>query len=336
MLSLIILFLALINCISSEYFSRNGLIVDSSGRARIFHGTNFVQKAYPWYPSTLLSVENVKQMADWGFNTVRLGVMWTGVNPEIGVFNETYIGIINQILHNLEEHGIHALIDVHQDVLSSHFCLYDGAPTWVVDLSNSTAHAFPWPLAWDGSEPCPSSRPWGQNYLAEATGAAFQDLYDNVNGMRDYFEAFWTKVAASFKHNNILGYEIINEPWAGNIYAQPSLLLPGVAGRNNLQPFYDHVAGAIRAEDGTHLVFYEPVTWGMIFNGSLTGSGFSHVPGGASFAEKSVFSFHYYCWWYGDGKDFNRQTCDRMFGPKVFDQVAQDVQVGYCSFHYQL
>ena len=118
MLSLIILFLALINCISSEYFSRNGLIVDSSGRARIFHGTNFVQKAYPWYPSTLLSVENVKQMADWGFNTVRLGVMWTGVNPEIGVFNETYIGIINQILHNLEEHGIHALIDVHQDVLS--------------------------------------------------------------------------------------------------------------------------------------------------------------------------------------------------------------------------
>lgn len=266
-------------------------------------------------------------MASWGFNTARLGVMWTGVNPQPGVFNETYIGIISQILDNLEENGIKALIDVHQDVISSYFCLYDGAPTWIIDLSNSSTHDFPYPLAWDGVNPCPSSRGWSQNYFAEATGAAFQDLYDNTNGMRDYFGKFWAKVASSFKHKNILGYEIINEPWAGNIYAQPSLLLPGVAGKDNLQPFYDVIAENIRAEDSSHLVFYEPVTWGMIFNGTLTGSGFTHVPGGEQYANMSVFSFHYYCWWYGGGGEYNRQTCDRMFGPKVFDQAAEDVRV---------
>jgi endoglycosylceramidase len=312
---------------AAEYFAKDGFIYDSAGRVSFFHGTNFVQKGYPWYPEVLLSKDNVKQMASWGFNTVRLGVMWTGVFPEMGVYNATYMDVIGQILDNLEENGIRALIDVHQDVLSTHFCLYDGAPTWIVDMSNSSTHAFPWPLQWDGVNPCPADRAWGKNYFAEDTGAAFQDLYDNTNGMRDYFGQFWGRLASAFKGRDLLGYEIINEPWAGNIYAQPSLLLPGVAGANNLQPFYDEVVKYIRAEDASHLIFYEPVTWGMIFNGTLSGSGFTAVPGGAQYASKSVFSFHYYCWWYGDGKKFNRHTCDKMFGPKVFDQVAEDVRV---------
>ena len=269
----------------------------------------------------------MKEMAGWGFNTARVGVMWTGVNPEPNVYNETYIKIISDILDNLEANGINALIDVHQDVISSYFCLYDGAPTWLIDLSNSSTQPFPWPLEWDGTNPCPSTRAWGQNYFAEATGAAFQDLYDNTNGMRDYFNSFWQKIATAFKQKNVLGYEIINEPWAGDIYKQPSLLLPGVAGRDNLQPFYHEVAAAIREVDAAHLIFYEPVTWGMIFNGSLSGSGFTEVPGGAAYANKSVFSFHYYCWWYGNGGEYNRHTCDEMFGPKVFAQVAQDVKV---------
>jgi endoglycosylceramidase len=52
------------------------------------------------------------------------------------------------------------------------------------------------------------------------------------------------------------------EPWAGNIYKKPSLLLPGVAGSNNLQPLYDVIASAIREVDEEHIVMYEPVTWG--------------------------------------------------------------------------
>jgi endoglycosylceramidase len=249
------------------------------------------------------------------------------VEPSPGVFNETYIQIISDIIDNLEKHGIHPLIDVHQDVISTYFCLYDGAPTWLIDLSTSSKKEFPWPLEWDGTNPCPADRAWGKNYLAEATGAAFQDMYDNVNGMRDHFAIFYKKVASSLKNKDLLGYEIINEPWAGNIYSQPSLLLPGVAGSQNLLPFYDIISEEIRSIDDSHLIFYEPVTWGMIFNGSISGSGFTHVPGGSKYVSKSVFSFHYYCWWYGNDGEFNRHTCDEMFGPKVFDQVAEDVRV---------
>jgi hypothetical protein len=48
---------------------------------------------------------------------------------------------------------------------------------------------------------------------------------------------------------------------AGDIYADPLLMVPGVAGSTNLLPLYDNLNAAIRAVDDTHLVFYEPVTW---------------------------------------------------------------------------
>ena len=205
--------------------------------------------------------------------------------------------------------------------MSSYFCEYDGAPTWLVDLSTSSEKDFPWPLEGDCSD-----RPWGSNYLAEATGAAFQDIYDNVNGMRDHFAKFWKKVAQSFRSRNLLGYEIINEPWAGNIYKDPALLLPGKAGSKNLQPLYDNIQASIRESDSDHIIFYEPVTWGMIFNGTLSGSGFSQVPGGKSYANKSVFSFHYYCWWYTDGENLEKRTCDDKFGPKVFEEAIENAR----------
>lgn len=44
-------------------------------------------------------------------------------------------------------------------------------------------------------------------------GRAFQNLYSNVNGIRDHFAAFWQHVAQRFQNEtNLLGYEILNEP----------------------------------------------------------------------------------------------------------------------------
>ena len=63
----------------------------------------------------------------------------------------------------------------------------------------------------------------------------------------------WSVVADYFKDDdNILGYELINEPWAGDIYADPGLLLPTTAAIKNLQPAYDHLNKAIRAKDNQH------------------------------------------------------------------------------------
>lgn len=49
-------------------------------------------------------------------------------------------------------------------------------------------------------------------------GAAFQCLYDNQNNVVwDAFAGFWQQIALRFlNYDNVLGYELINEPWAGS------------------------------------------------------------------------------------------------------------------------
>jgi hypothetical protein len=77
---------------------------------------------------------------------------------------------------------------------------------------------------------------------AEASEQAYQDLYDNHEGMLDDLASFWRMAASNFASNpGVIGYEIMNEPFPGNLYADPTLALPGEAGRRNLQRMNDKV-----------------------------------------------------------------------------------------------
>lgn len=118
----------------------------------------------------------------------------------------------------------------------------------------------------------------------------------------------------------------MNEPFAGNFFADPQLLLPGVAGKQNLQRMHDAVAKAIRREDSAHIVFFEPVTWGMLEDGNVSGSGFTHVPGGEQYSNVSAYAYHYYC------NSFAAQSsgrpaglCDAALAPSVFRAVEEDM-----------
>lgn len=54
-----------------------------------------------------------------------------------------------------------------------------------------------------------------------------QSLYDNEQEIQDHFAGFWGTVAQYFADNDfVLGYEILNEPWAGDIYGHPDQLEP--------------------------------------------------------------------------------------------------------------
>jgi endoglycosylceramidase len=84
-------------------------------------------------------------------------------------------------------------------------------------------------------------------YITESCGFAFQCLYDNRNNFSDYFELYWSIVAQTFSvKTNVLGYELINEPWIGDIYANPLLLIPSVGAQFNLMRLYDRAYNAIR------------------------------------------------------------------------------------------
>ena len=51
----------------------NTSIVDEAGRFRIYHGANFVNKGFPWYPPELLDPVNLANLTEWGINFIRLG-----------------------------------------------------------------------------------------------------------------------------------------------------------------------------------------------------------------------------------------------------------------------
>lgn len=297
---------------------------DEYGRVRIFHGCNGVHKGAPWYPQWLLNESLVADIASWGFNSIRVGWMFTGFEPTQGEFSDEYFNKSKEVTQLLAKYGIHSLLDTHQDCMSSNFCLYDGLPQWLVNRSHSL-FSYPWPLAGHGLENC-STRGWETNCLTEAADRAYQDLYDNKHGMRDDFAAFWGESAKRWAGDkNILGFELINEPFAGDVYADPTLFLPGVAGKKNLAPFYEAVQEKIREHDDEHVIFYEPVTWGMIFDGKVfgdAGSGFHQVPGGEAYKNRSAFSYHYYCNTFGG----NRVLCDNIVGPQVVHAVHEEVK----------
>lgn len=72
---------------------------------------------------------------------------------------------------------------------------------------------------------------WPSYYSTYDTGRAFEALYDATDASKGLLQAwgdYWVKLATEFKETeHVLGYELINEPWAGDVFAHPALLVPG-------------------------------------------------------------------------------------------------------------
>jgi endoglycosylceramidase len=47
-------------------------------------------------------------------NIIRLGVLWAGVEPVRGKYNETYLKVIKSIVDKCNSYGIYVLLDSHQ------------------------------------------------------------------------------------------------------------------------------------------------------------------------------------------------------------------------------
>lgn len=277
-------------------------IVDEHFREVNFHGMNVVVKSFPWIPdlvnfdvATSFCAKDMETFQELGFNAIRLGTMWPGFEPEREQYNMTYLHALKQLVTEAESYGIYSLLDMHQDVMSEKFC-GEGVPLWAAIPANNSL--FPWPMtpvynSTPNGVPTPEEcalQSWSSYYFTQATGSAFQNLYDNNYGLRDSWASFWENVALVFGNSGaaVLGYELMNEPWAGDAVANLSLMIPGVADRVNLQKMWDVGAEAIRSVDKSHAVFFEGVTWDWV------GVGFTDVPGGALWRNKSVLSYHYY------------------------------------------
>jgi endoglycosylceramidase len=262
--------------------TKTSQFLDSDGRESFFHGVNVVYKAFPWYPKLdtfdaqySFAPQDMQYLSDIGFNIIRLGVQWPGVEPVRGQYNYTYINVVKQILHDMQKYELYALLDFHQDDFSEKFC-GEGVPLWAaIPSNNSRGFPEPWnrPYPVGPNTGVPSDEDcakvdWAEYQVSEAAASAYQSLYDNVDGIQDSFCKFWAIVAKELGHlPNVLGYEIINEPFAGDVYRHPKYIWPAFADRENLLPMYDKVNDAIRSMDPEGLIFFEPVTWSDVGTG---------------------------------------------------------------------
>jgi len=235
-------------------------IIDRDGRVVILHGWNMVYKVGSYRPADSgFSGDDIRFLRRHGFNTVRLGIIQNGVEPELpapggkAAYRERYLDSIAKTERALAKRGIFTLLDVHQDLYNERF-EGEGFPDWAVVGEAATLPAEP-------------KQGFPANYLGmPALSRAFDLFWENASDavgrpLQDSFAAMWQHMAKRFRDEpNVLGYNILNEPWPGTSY--PSCVSPTgcpAFDTGSLQPFTERVLAAIRKADPETLVWYAPL-----------------------------------------------------------------------------
>jgi endoglycosylceramidase len=251
---------------------------DGAGRVVIMHGVNVVRKIAPYEPSTAgFGEDDASFLAEEGFDNVRLGIIYKGLEPSAGVFNDTYLENIAQTAHLLGTHGLRVFVDFHQDMFNETFN-GEGFPDWAV-LDDGLPHQP------DGGFPA--------NYFAmPALWRAYDHLWANDTAagapLQDRYAAAWAHAATRLSlESAVAGYDVFNEPWPGSAWT--TCLNPDgcrLFDETVLTPFYKKVFQSIRAVDSSRLVMYETHP---IFAGGAD----VHI--GDTSDSHAAFSFHVYC-----------------------------------------
>jgi endoglycosylceramidase len=232
--------------------------VDAEGRDVLLRGANVNSLAEYWAgvaglgPTIALGDGDYDLMAARGFSVVRLLITWSRVEPVRDDIDEAYLDQVSEVVDQLAAHGIYSVIDMHQDAYSAFISTadpatcpagttpakgWDGAPAWAVRT--------------DGLSTCLTN---GERNSSPAVNRAWNNFYDNVDGIRDEFAEAWGAVAARFAGRpEVAGYDLLNEPET----SRPS---------SELAPLYEamlaDVHDAIRAAEASasfdHILFVEP------------------------------------------------------------------------------
>jgi endoglycosylceramidase len=176
-------------------------------------------------------------MAALGFNSLRLPLSWSLLEPNRDRFSEVYLARIVQVVDWARALAIYVIIDMHQNAYSPYVGPGDG-----VNLAyNSGAPA--WATLTDG---LPSRVLLADQREANpAVFEAFSNFWYNRNGIQDAYIAALGFLAKRFKDDSaVIGYSIFNEP-------QPGWNLPPGFEDLLLFPFYRRVIDALTGvQDG--------------------------------------------------------------------------------------
>ncbi|GEE01034.1 hypothetical protein nbrc107696_14800 [Gordonia spumicola] len=233
-------------------------VTDVTGRTVLLRGVNlnhlaeYAQNDQPLPTVVPASEADFAAMAGLGFNVVRLNLSWSRLEPTRGAFDQAYVDRIKQSVAWGKAHGIYTVLDMHQDAWGPTI----GTPSGVACPSPMKAGigwdgAPGWATITDGWSLCTIA---GQREAAPGVARAFQNFYDDRNGIQDRLVRTWARLAAVFKNEPaVAGYDLINEP-------NPGLREP-LSAAAQIGRYYQRAIRAIRvAERGgfEHLAIVEP------------------------------------------------------------------------------
>ena len=262
---------------ASRWTTQGRWVTDAQHRVVITQGINEIAKSAPYAPDAVgFGEDDAAFLEAQGFTSVRLGVLWAGVEPRPGVYDDAYLARVERTVRILNAHGIASVLDFHQDMVNEKY-QGEGWPAWAAldhGMPNIVKTGFP-----------------GNYFLNEAVKYSFDSFYDNTKasdgiGVADHYASAWRHVAEHFRNvPGVQGYDLFNEPFPGHRYTRCLTQLGCRAADARLSAVQQKTVDAIRSVDKATTVWYEPMQFfniGVGTNVRLTGSNLG-------------LSFHDYC-----------------------------------------
>jgi endoglycosylceramidase len=201
-----------------------------------------------------------------GWNTVRLLLSWSRVEPQPGVYDEEYIDQVRATIDMLARRGIYSIIDLHQDAW--------GATLAARPDEQCLEREFP-AFGWDGA-------PGWATFDNGERRCALAEIREVNPAVRAAYLAFWSnaagpggigigtryvrmlgELAARFaSHPAVAGYDLINEP---NAFGEDDLVA--------LAGLYSAAVVEIRRREEAamgfpHMILFEPsALWSALGSG---------------------------------------------------------------------
>ena len=189
-------------------------------------------------PAPPLCEGDLTQMAAFGFNSLRLPLSWSLLEPQRGQFNQLYVDRIAQVVGWARAAGMYVIIDMHQNAYGRFvgrasspplpggdpvlLRYYTGAPAWATITDGFPPEAY-----------------LGHREINPAVLEAFSNFWYDRSGIQDEYIAAIAILAKRFKDDStVVGYSPFNEPL-------PGWNLPPGFEDLLLFPFYRRVIDAI-------------------------------------------------------------------------------------------
>ncbi|MGA9858870.1 MAG: cellulase family glycosylhydrolase [Solirubrobacteraceae bacterium] len=245
-------------------------------------------------PGRRFTAADARTLAALGFNVVRLGIIWEGLEPgqagvgpndprycaphrirtrfpRLGAADPydaavvaAYLRRTDRIVSVLAGAGLRVILDMHSDAWGSAFSQAAGATPW------NGEGAPPWATC-TGRRKFVATPGWGSAYADPAVQTAIHHFWANdvAGDLQGQYARVWQAVARHFRADpRILGYELYNEPNDFRVrrfdpelqcdYAGPRRAPVSCAAAGHPAALAGGLIGAVQSADRTHVVIYEP------------------------------------------------------------------------------